>query len=43
MRKGFTILAGIVLLCSCEKIDSHYTYEEVVPVLQSRRVSWEKR
>ena len=31
MRKISFILAGIVLLCSCEKIDSHYTYEEVVP------------
>ena len=31
MRNVLTILAGIVLLCSCEKIDSHYTYEEVVP------------
>ena len=27
----FTLLAGLALLCSCEKIDSHYTYEETVP------------
>lgn len=31
MRKISFILAGFALLCSCEKIDSHYTYEEVVP------------
>ena len=32
MKKTFIISFVVLgLLCSCEKIDSHYTYEEVVP------------
>ena len=31
MKKAFTILAGLALLCSCEKIESFYIYEDVVP------------
>lgn len=27
----FFLFANLVLLCSCEEIDSHYTCEDVVP------------
>ena len=29
-KTAFILLAGLALLCSCEKIDSHYSYGETV-------------